>query len=285
MSLTNLMTKTLVCGDRKLDLSRPIVMGILNVTPDSFSDGGQYTQSNLAVTHAQKMVNDGATIIDVGGESTRPGAAKVSIEQELERVIPVIESIRRACDVVISVDTSKAEVMTAAINAGAGMVNDVRALQSPGALQAAAQSTAAVCLMHMQGQPENMQNSPQYGDITEDIITFLAARVDACLDAGIDKQQLLVDPGFGFGKTTQQNYTLVRKLDRFSRLGLPLLVGVSRKSMIGAVIEREPSQRLAASIALALITAQKGAAILRVHDVAETVDALKMLELSESYDE
>ena len=273
------MKKPFVFGSRTLDLSSPVVMGILNVTPDSFSDGGHFISRDRALRRASEMLDDGAVIIDVGGESTRPGAAEVSVDEELDRVIPAIEAIAENTNAIISVDTSKPQIMAAAVKAGAGMINDVRALQLHGALEAATELQVAICLMHMQGQPQNMQNSPQYQDITGDIMGFLSARVSACIEAGIAKKLLIIDPGFGFGKTVEQNYTLLRELDRFADMGLPVLAGLSRKSMIGAVIERPPEDRLAASVALALIAAQNGASIIRVHDVAATCDALKMLAM------
>ncbi len=261
---------------QRLDLNQPHVMGVLNVTPDSFSDGGEYVNPDKALQHALEMVEQGATLIDIGGESTRPGAAKVTVEEELQRVIPLVERIRNASDVVISVDTSTPEVMRAAAKAGAGLINDVRALQRPGALQAAADSGLAVCLMHMQGQPANMQQSPHYNDVFNDVSQWLMQRVDACLEAGIAKERILLDPGIGFGKNDEHNLTLLRRLPELQQLGYPLLVGVSRKSMIGRLLNRPVEQRLAGSLAIALLSVQRGAAIMRVHDVAETVDVLRM---------
>lgn len=261
-----------------LDLSRPRIMGILNVTPDSFSDGGRFWHLDGALRQAEKMVAQGAHFIDVGGESTRPGAADVSLQQELERVIPVIEAIRANLDTIISIDTSKAEVMTEAVKAGAALINDVRALREPGALEAAAQSGAAVCLMHMQGQPRTMQTAPHYMDVVHEVMQFLAQRVEACRAVGISEETILLDPGFGFGKTMQHNYRLLAALSHFHALGMPLLVGMSRKSMIGNLLDRKVDERLPGSLACAMLAAQQGAHILRVHDVQETADVLRVLE-------
>ena len=259
---------------RLLDLSTPQVMGILNVTPDSFSDGGQYRDLDVAFRQAQKMVADGATIIDIGGESTRPGAAAVSLELELARVIPIIRRIAAELDVAISIDTSKAEVMRQAIAAGAHIINDVRALQEAGALGAAAELHVPVCIMHMQGQPSTMQDAPSYQDVTDEVYHFLSARIAACVAAGIRREHIIVDPGFGFGKTLAQNYQLLANVAIFHQLALPILVGVSRKSMIGNLLQRNESERLAGSLTCATFAAEQGAQILRVHDVRETVDAL-----------
>lgn len=261
-----------------VDLSTPQVMGILNVTPDSFSDGGKYTQFDYALEQAQQMIADGATIIDIGGESTRPGAKAVSEHDELARVIPVLKAIKQRFNIVVSIDTSKASVMSAAIDAGADMINDVRALQNEGCLAAIANSNIPVCLMHMQGIPKNMQNSPSYDDVINDIIVFFQQRIDTCISAGIARERLILDPGFGFGKTLEQNFYLLANLSKFNQLGLPLLAGLSRKSMIGNLLNREVEQRLAGSLATAIIAAQQGAHIIRVHDVQETVDALKVLK-------
>lgn len=268
----------LPCGSRTLDLSRPQVMGILNVTPDSFSDGGRYNRIDAALRHAEQMLEAGATIIDVGGESTRPGAPPVSAEEELQRVAPVVEQLVCRLDALVSVDTSSPALMREAALLGAGMINDVRSLSRDGALQAAAQGNLAVCLMHMQGEPQTMQDSPQYDDVTTAVRTFLADRVAACEAAGIARERLLIDPGFGFAKTLAHNLSLFRHMQALHDLHLPLLVGVSRKSMIGKVLGREVDQRLAGSLALAALAVQQGAHILRVHDVAETVDVLRMLE-------
>lgn len=269
------------CGSRTLDLDRPRVMGILNVTPDSFSDGGDFFSPaggpERALAQAERMVVDGAAIIDVGGESTRPGAAAVSTEEELARVIPVIEALHaRLPDVVISIDTSKPEVMRAAVAAGASMINDVRALQADGALAVARELDVAICLMHMQGEPRMMQQQPHYDDVVAEVRAFLLARVAACLEAGIARDRLLVDPGFGFGKTLAHNLILLRRLGEFRELGLPLLAGFSRKSMIGALTGRAVGERLYGSIAVAALAAWQGASVLRVHDVAETADALRV---------
>lgn len=261
-----------------VDLSTPQVMGILNVTPDSFSDGGKYAQFDYALEQAQQMITDGATIIDIGGESTRPGAEAVSESDELARVIPVLKAIKQRFNIVVSIDTSKASVMSAAIDAGADMINDVRALQNDGCLAAIANSNIPVCLMHMQGIPKNMQNSPSYDDVINDIIVFFQQRIDTCISAGIARERLILDPGFGFGKSLEQNFYLLANLSKFNQLGLPLLAGLSRKSMIGNLLNREVEQRLAGSLATAIIAAQQGAHIIRVHDVQETVDALKVLK-------
>lgn len=261
-----------------VDLSTPQVMGILNVTPDSFSDGGKYAQFDYALEQAQQMIADGASIIDIGGESTRPGAEAVSENDELARVIPVLKAIKQRFNILVSIDTSKASVMNAAIDAGADMINDVRALQNEGCLAAIANSNIPVCLMHMQGIPKNMQNSPSYDHVINDIIAFFQQRIDTCLSAGIVRERLILDPGFGFGKTLEQNFYLLANLSKFNQLGLPLLAGLSRKSMIGNLLNREVEQRLAGSLATAIIAAQQGAHIIRVHDVQETVDALKVLK-------
>ncbi|MBL1275121.1 MAG: dihydropteroate synthase [Ectothiorhodospiraceae bacterium] len=255
-------------------------MGILNVTPDSFSDGGLFVSVTQALQQAHCMVAEGAAIIDVGGESTRPGAAEVSVQHEIDRVIPVIDAIARECDTIISVDTRKPEVMRAAVEAGAGMVNDVRALREPGALDAASEAVnalgVAVCLMHMQGKPRVMQEKPEYDDVVETVKGFLQARIAACTTAGIALDNIVIDPGFGFGKIVRHNLQLVNQLSAFSSLGAPILMGVSRKSSIGAILDKPTDQRLAGSLAMATLCCQQGAAIIRAHDVAETVDALKI---------
>ncbi|OMH39073.1 dihydropteroate synthase [Motiliproteus sp. MSK22-1] len=269
------------CGNRGLALSRPQVMGILNVTPDSFSDGGQLLKNggldrqNL-LQRAAEMVAAGASLLDIGGESTRPGAQQVSIQQELDRVIPAVELISSELDVVISVDTSSAEVITAAAKAGCGMINDVRALTREGALKAAAATKLPVCLMHMQGQPKTMQAAPEYVDVVKDVSSFLQERVRHCQSAGIDRAQLLLDPGFGFGKTLEHNLQLLNRLPQLAELGLPLLVGTSRKSMIGQVLTKPVEERLFGSLATAVLAIAKGAWIIRVHDVAATHDAVAM---------
>jgi dihydropteroate synthase len=262
--------------DRVLDLSSPVVMGVLNVTPDSFSDGGAWAGPSAAAEAAQAMVAAGAAVIDVGGESTRPGAAPVSVSEEIDRVVPVIEALA-GLPAPISVDTSKPEVMRAAVAAGARMINDVNALRAPEALATAAGLDVPVCLMHMQGEPRTMQADPRYEDVVEDVYQFLLSRVAACEDAGIPRARLVLDPGFGFGKTLAHNLSLLRHLRRFEAAGLPLLVGVSRKSLIGAVLDRPVEERLAGSLALACHAAAHGAHILRVHDVGPTRDALAML--------
>jgi dihydropteroate synthase len=267
----------LPCGSRFLDLSRPQVMGILNVTPDSFSDGGRFNHLDAALQHAEAMVRAGATLIDIGGESTRPGAPPVSEQEELERVCPAVEAIARELDVVISVDTSTAAVMRESARLGAGLINDVRSLQRPGALAAAAQSGLPVCLMHMRGEPGNMQDDPQYPDIYAEVHGFLAERMAACAAAGIPRERIVLDPGFGFAKTLEHNLRLFRQLERLHEFGLPLLVGVSRKSMIGKVLDRPVGERLYGSLALAALATAKGAQIIRVHDVAETLDVVRMI--------
>lgn len=264
-------------GKYRLDLSRPRVMGILNRTPDSFSDGGAYAGLDAALQHARGMARDGADIIDVGGESTRPGAAPVGLQEELDRVILVIERLAQELDTPISVDTSKPEVMDAAVKAGAAMINDVYALRQPGALEAVARSQAAVCLMHMQGEPRSMQKDPHYIDVVREVADFLKERTDAAVAAGIPRDKLVLDPGFGFGKTLEHNLELLRRLPDLAAGGYPLMVGLSRKSMIGALMGGVPPEgRLQGSVAAALMAAQGGARILRVHDVAATVAALQI---------
>lgn len=253
-------------------------MGVLNVTPDSFSDGGKFFQKDQALQQARTMIQDGAAIIDVGGESTRPGAAPVSEQEELDRVIPVVEALAADIDAVISVDTSTPSVMRAAAAAGAGLINDVRALERDGALEAANNSALPVCLMHMQGSPVSMQNNPAYQNVVKDVAGYLGERAAACAAAGIARHRILLDPGFGFGKTLQHNLSLLKHLSSLLPMGYPLLVGMSRKSMIGAILDRPVDERLHGSVAAALIAAQSGASILRVHDVAPTVDALKVLK-------
>lgn len=267
---------TLQCGARTLDLSAPVVMGVLNVTPDSFSDGGRYADRDAALRHAQAMIAAGAKIIDIGGESSRPGAASVSVAEELDRVIPVLEVIAAECDVVISIDSSTAAVMTAAASAGAGIINDIRALSRPGALAAAAATGLAVCLMHMQGEPSTMQQAPSYADVVAEVNQFLRVRAADCVTAGIAANKIVLDPGFGFGKTDQHNLALLAALPKIVAQGMPVLAGLSRKSMIGRLLGRPVEDRLIGSVTLALLAAQRGARILRVHDVAETVDALQL---------
>lgn len=265
------------CRGRQLILDRPRILGVVNVTPDSFSDGGQHAHTAAAVAHALKLVEEGADALDVGGESTRPGAAPVALDEELRRVIPVIEEVAARTSVPISIDTRKPEVMRAAVQAGAGLINDVSALRGPGALDAAADSGAAICLMHMQGEPGSMQAAPHYEDVCAEVQRFLADRILACQFAGIDKKRIVIDPGFGFGKTTQHNLQLLAQLRRFTELGVPVLAGLSRKRSIGELTGRDdPPARASGSVAAHLIAAQNGAMLLRVHDVTATVDALKV---------
>ncbi|AVI66837.1 dihydropteroate synthase [Shewanella sp. WE21] len=273
----------LIAGTKRLALSSPIVMGILNVTPDSFSDGGQYSSYEFACQHADDMVAQGAGMIDIGGESTRPGAAEVSLADELARVIPLVKYVAAHHDVWISVDTSKPEVMRQAVAAGAHLINDVRALMEPGALEAAAELQVPICLMHMQGEPQSMQFAPTYHNVIEEVSVFLTERIEACLRAGIPRELLILDPGFGFGKSLEHNYELLAKLDCFAQFDLPILIGLSRKSMIGNLLAKPTSERLAGSLAGAMIAAQKGAHIIRVHDVTETVDMLKVLQATQAY--
>ncbi len=268
-----------------LDLSHPHVMGILNMTPDSFSDGGKHTSLIAAVTHANEMVNAGASIIDIGGESTRPGAEDVCVDQELERVIPIVEAIAQRFEVWISVDTSKPEVIRAAARAGAHIINDIRSLQLPGALDVAAETGLPVCLMHMQGDPRTMQQAPHYQNLLQDVADFFMQQIARCESAGIKKSQLLLDPGFGFGKNLSHNYQLLAHLANFHHFGLPLLVGMSRKSMIGQLLNVGPSQRLSGSLACAVIAAMQGAHIIRAHDVKETVEAMRVVEATKSVKE
>ncbi len=263
--------------DHRIPLTRVEVMGILNTTPDSFSDGGQFSQLSNAIDHAAAMVAAGASIIDVGGESTRPGAQPATEAQELERVVPVIEALKQRFDCLISIDTSKAAVMTAAVEAGAGLINDVCALQQPGALAAAVALDVPVCLMHMQGEPRTMQHDPQYNDVVDDVYAFLDQRMQQCIAAGIAKDALLVDPGFGFGKTGPHNYRLLNQLNRLQSLGAPILVGMSRKRMIGDLLQCPVEERTLGSVAAAVIAATQGAHIVRVHDVRETVQAMAVV--------
>ena len=269
------------CG-RELDLSQPRIMGILNITPDSFSDGSRFNQLDSALFHAEKMIAEGAAIIDVGGESTRPGAAYVSEQEELDRVVPVIEQLSQKLDVMISIDTYKPAVMAAACQAGAHLINDIKALQEPDALKIAAQSQALICLMHMQGEPQSMQNHPVYKDVVEEVSYFLNNRVAECLAAGIAPEKLLLDPGFGFGKTLEQNYELLGRLNEVQS-DYPLLIGVSRKSMIGNLLNRSVDERLAGSIAAALYALAQGARIIRVHDVQATCDAVNVFWRAQQY--
>ncbi len=270
---------SLQCGTRTVDLLRPAIMGILNVTPDSFYDGGLFSSVEQAVRHARRMVDEGAHLIDVGGESTRPGATPVDADEEIRRVVPVIRALADAdIPVPVSIDTSKPEVMKAAVAAGAGLINDVRALRVPGALDAAAEMGVPVCLMHMQGQPQTMQARPSYKDVVSEVMEFLRRRVDEAVAAGIPRSRLLIDPGFGFGKTVEHNLVLLRRLSDLRSLGLPILVGLSRKSMIGALLGTPPADRLADSVALALMALREGASMVRVHDIRPTCDALRLFE-------
>lgn len=268
---------------RTLNLSTPRIMGILNLTPDSFSDGGQFVGQDAALRHALQMVKDGAAIIDVGGESTRPGAAAITAQAELDRVIPVIELLRQELDCWISIDTSKAVVMGEAVSVGADLINDIRALREPDALQVAADSHAAVCLMHMQGLPRTMQQAPNYDDVTAEVAQFLAQRLAACEQVGIERGRICLDPGYGFGKQLAHNYELLAKVGQLHQLGLPLLAGMSRKSMLGQLVGREVDQRLAAGLAAHLFALSQGVQILRVHDVKDMADAITVWQYATDY--
>ncbi|MEE5072662.1 dihydropteroate synthase [Pseudomonas alliivorans] len=272
----------LPCGNRVLDLAHTHVMGILNATPDSFSDGGRYSRLDAALRHAEAMVEAGATLIDVGGESTRPGARPVSPEEEVQRVAPVVELIARELDVIISVDTSTPEVIVESARLGAGLINDVRSLRRPGALEAAAATGLPVCLMHMLGEPGDMQDNPHYQDLVGEVSAFLVDRMERCEVAGIPRARIILDPGFGFAKTLEHNLSLFKRMEALHALGRPLLVGVSRKSMIGAVLGRPVDERLIGGVALAALAMTKGARILRVHDVAETADVVRMIAAVET---
>jgi dihydropteroate synthase len=269
---------TLDCAGKTLDLSRPQVMGILNITPDSFSDGGIFFAKEQAVAHARRMVEEGAAIIDVGGESTRPGAMPVPVEEELRRVIPVIEALRTVLAVPVSIDTRRPEVMQAAVAAGAGLINDVSALQAPGAVEVAARLGVPVCLMHMQGSPETMQQQPEYRDVVTEVRDFLMERASLCMQQGLAREQILLDPGFGFGKTTLHNLLLLQHLEQLVATGFPVLAGLSRKSMIGQTLGLAVDQRLYPGIALAVLAVWKGAAIVRCHDVRGTREAVLMCQ-------
>ncbi len=274
--------QSLRCGRFLLALDRPLVAGVVNVTPDSFSDGGNTLEPGAAIAHAQRLVDEGADLVDIGAESSRPGASSVSAEQELSRLMPVLDGLR-ACPVPISVDTTKPEVMRAVIGAGAAMINDIGALRAPGALEAVAASDAGVCLMHMRGEPRTMQRGPRYGDVVAEVRAFLAERVAAAEARGIARERIVIDPGFGFGKTVEHNFELLRNLHRFAEMGLPVMAGWSRKSTLGAITGREVGDRLAASIAAALLAVQHGATIVRVHDVAATRDAFAVLAAMGGY--
>jgi dihydropteroate synthase len=277
------------CAGRGLDLSRPRIMGVLNITPDSFSDGGRWFRNgrpdlDALRREADAMVAAGAAVLDVGGESTRPGAEPVAENEELERVVPVVEALAKNCDALISVDSSCPAVFRAAAAAGASLINDVRALRREGALESAVATGLPVCLMHMQGEPDSMQASPRYRDVVAEVSAFLSARAEACVAAGLPRQQILLDPGFGFGKTLAHNLALLSRLEEISALGFPLLVGLSRKSLIAKITGRDVDERLAGSLALAMLAAQRGAALLRVHDVAETADTLRVLQVVQELD-
>jgi len=277
------MTRKKSLSNNSVEVTQPQVMGIVNVTPDSFSDGGKFATFANALKQVEQMISDGVDIIDIGGESTRPGAVDVSEEDELARVIPLLKAIKAKFDIKVSIDTSKAEVMSQAIAHGADIINDVRALQNEGCLAVLANSDVPVCLMHMQGMPRTMQENPLYDDVINDIKQFFIERIKVCEAAGIKRERIILDPGFGFGKTLEQNYQLLAQLHRFDELGLPLLSGTSRKSMIGNLLQRNVDERLAGSLTTAIIAAQKNASIVRVHDVKETVDALKVLSMTAKY--
>ncbi|OCA52539.1 dihydropteroate synthase [Photorhabdus namnaonensis] len=264
--------------DNVLNLSRPQIMGILNVTPDSFSDGGAHNTLDMALRHAEKMINEGAAIIDIGGESTRPGADEVSEQEEVERVVPVVEALAQRFNIWISVDTSKALVMSESAKAGAHLINDIRALQEPGALESAAKSGLPVCLMHMKGQPRTMQDAPHYENLLSEVKQFFTEQIERCVMAGIAKDKLVLDPGFGFGKNLTHNYQLLAHLNQFHQFGLPVLAGMSRKSMIGQLLHVPPQERVVGSVACAVIASMQGAQIIRVHDVKETVQAMQIVE-------
>ncbi len=275
------MVNTIACGARTLDLSRPRIMGVLNVTPDSFSDGGQlyrdgHVDTDALLTRAEQMLAEGADILDVGGESTRPGAAVVGEAEELDRVVTAVEAVAQHCDTIISVDTSTPSVMRESARCGAGLLNDVRGFQRPQALETAADSGLALCVMHMQGEPDTMQTAPSYSDVVQDVAEFLSQRLADVSGVGIDLDRVIIDPGFGFGKTAEQNFELLARLSELQGIGQPVLVGLSRKSMISSVLDRLPEQRMVASVALALMAVERGARIVRVHDVAATFDALSM---------
>jgi dihydropteroate synthase len=272
----------LLCRNQRLDLTAPVVMGIVNVTPDSFSDGGRFLDTRKAIEHGRKLIEEGAAILDIGGESTRPGAAPVAADEELRRVVPVIEALADS-GAILSVDTSKPEVMKAAAAAGAGLINDVYALRLPGALETAAESGCALCLMHMQGEPRTMQQAPHYGDVVNEVKAFLAERVQSCRASGVPSERIAIDPGFGFGKTLAHNAALLRGLDALTADGVPLLVGLSRKSMLGKILDKPAGERVYGSVTLAVMAVLKGARIVRAHDVAATVDALKTVSAMQEW--
>ena len=280
--MRDLVNPILNCGKHTLDLSRPHVMGILNVTPDSFSDGGRYSNLDAALRRAEQMHALGASIIDIGGESTRPGAAVVTAQQELDRVAPLVERITQECDVIVSVDTSTPAVICESARLGAGLINDVRALQREGALEAAAATDLPICLMHMRGEPQTMQNEPYYDDVAAEVIAFLQERINACAQVGIVAERIVLDPGFGFAKNTQHNYELFKRMPELHQLQRPLLIGVSRKSMVGNILQQPVDQRLYGSLALAVMALERGAKILRVNDVAQTMDGLKIFNAVQS---
>ena len=276
-------TTSLSCGARTLNLSAPLVMGVLNVTPDSFSDGGRYTSRDAALRQAERLLAEGAAIIDVGGESTRPGAEPVPEQEELDRVIPVVEALTRELDALVSVDTSTPAVIRESAGAGAGLINDVRSLRRPGALEAAAATSLPVCVMHMRGEPGDMQDDPRYDDVTAEVIAFLRERVEACVAAGIPRHQLLVDPGFGFAKTLEHNLRLLAELEALRVLELPMLVGLSRKGMIGKVLDRPVDERMPGSVAAAVLCVDRGASIVRAHDVKATLDGVRFAHAVNHY--
>lgn len=277
MQWTFVVSTYLDCAGKTLDLNRACVMGVLNITPDSFSDGGAYMNVNKAIDRALAMVSEGAAVIDIGGESTRPGARKVSEQEELDRVLPVLEALVKRVPIPISIDTSKPAVMRAAVESGAGMINDVYALRVAGALEAARDAEVPVCLMHMQGEPATMQRNPQYANIVQEVTQFLSQRVDICMQAGIPRDRLIVDPGFGFGKALAHNLSLLHNVPSLVALGFPVLVGLSRKSMLGALVDKTVGDRVHASVAAAVIAVYKGARIVRAHDICATIDALRVV--------
>ncbi|TVO40050.1 dihydropteroate synthase [Vibrio algivorus] len=269
----------LISNHKQLDLSRPQIMGILNATPDSFSDGGKFHQLDKALLQVDAMIEAGVSIIDIGGESTRPGAKEVTLEDELSRVIPLVKAIRQKSDVWISIDTSKAEVMKQSIECGADIINDVRSLRLSGALDVVAKANVPVCIMHMQGEPKTMQDNPEYQDVLQDVDDFLTQRIEQCITAGIKRENIIIDPGFGFGKTLEHNYRLLANLEHFHQYKLPILAGMSRKSMVSKALGKPTSECVIGSVVCATLAAQQGAQIIRVHDVQETQDAMRILEM------